>query len=405
MKKNNKGFTLVELLAVAVILIIIIFIAINKLKGSTQKTKMNTVKANAITYVKAANDLASVDSLTSARMRNSVYTKDQLDDLGIKINGEKPKDAQVFFDNFEVSYACVQYGGYTIVYKDGKYQDVSRGKCDSSALYAEYDLTKQSQKFVAEYDGVYRLEVWGAQGGYGNEKYVGGYGGYSVANLKLEAGDTLYIQVGEQGVHNGTTNTYNGGGYGTASNGSSGGGATSIALSNGQLSTVSQSDVIIVAGGGGGGDFYQNAWASAYGGHGGGYIGVGSTPDGWSAGGSLGGTQTEGGRYGLSDRGAQHGNTGSYGQGANTSGSRDYAAGGGGGFYGGGSARHAGGAGGSGYIGYSELTDGVMYCYNCVESDEDYTKTISTTCVEEEPTSNCAKKGNGYAKITIASSN
>ena len=58
------------------------------------------------------------------------------------------------------------------------------------------------------------------------------------------------------------------------------------------------------------------------------------------------------------------------------------------------------GAGGSGYIGNSLLTDKTMYCYNCTESSEESTKTVSTTCAEETPTENCAKKGNGYARIT-----
>ena len=42
-----------------------------------------------------------------------------------------------------------------------------------------------------------------------------------------------------------------------------------------------------------------------------------------------------------------------------------------------------------------------MYCYNCEESNEESTKTFSTICTSEIPTENCAKKGNGYAKITL----
>ena len=61
------------------------------------------------------------------------------------------------------------------------------------------------------------------------------------------------------------------------------------------------------------------------------------------------------------------------------------------------------GGGGSGYIGNHLLTNKAMYCYNCEESNEESTKTISTTCTEETPTSNCAKKGNGYARITLVS--
>ena len=56
---------------------------------------------------------------------------------------------------------------------------------------------------------------------------------------------------------------------------------------------------------------------------------------------------------------------------------------------------------GSGYIGNNLLTDKIMYCYECEESDDISTKTISTTCINKTPTSNCAKEGNGYARITL----
>lgn len=73
---------------------------------------------------------------------------------------------------------------------------------------------------------------------------------------------------------------------------------------------------------------------------------------------------------------------------------------GGNGFYGCGASNFSyGGGGGSGYIGIS-LSNKAMYCYNCKESSEENTKTISTICEEETPTEKCAKKGNGYARIT-----
>lgn len=79
---------------------------------------------------------------------------------------------------------------------------------------------------------------------------------------------------------------------------------------------------------------------------------------------------------------------------------RGFGGGGGGGLYGGSTGFGHSGGGGSGYIGNSLLTNKAMYCYNCEESSEESTKTISTTCAEETPTSNCAKIGNGYARIT-----
>ncbi len=72
---------------------------------------------------------------------------------------------------------------------------------------------------------------------------------------------------------------------------------------------------------------------------------------------------------------------------------------GGNGFYGGGASDFSYGGGGSGYIGIS-LSNKAMYCYNCKESSEENTKTISTICEEETPIEKCAKKGNGYARIT-----
>lgn len=75
--------------------------------------------------------------------------------------------------------------------------------------------------------------------------------------------------------------------------------------------------------------------------------------------------------------------------------------GGGGGFYGGTSGVLQAGGGGSSYIGNPLLTEKSMYCYNCEESTEESTKTITTTCVNSTPTENCTKSGNGYARITL----
>ena len=51
------------------------------------------------------------------------------------------------------------------------------------------------------------------------------------------------------------------------------------------------------------------------------------------------------------------------------------------------------------------LVNKVMYCNNCTESNEVSTKTVSTTCTSSTPVENCAKQGNGYAKITYLGNN
>ena len=117
---------------------------------------------------------------------------------------------------------------------------------------------------------------------------------------------------------------------------------------------------------------------------------------------STGGTQEVGGKSGTHNNayGATDGIFGNGGQGNSANQKYTNSPGGGGGFYGGGAGMYMSGGGGSGYIGNSLLKNKVMYCYNCKESSEESTKTISTTNVSEEAISNYAKIGNGYARIT-----
>ena len=254
-----------------------------------------------------------------------------------------------------------------------------------------FDYTGGEQTFIAPMSGTYKLETWGAQGGSRNG-YKGGYGGYSYGNIILKRSDEVYINVGGSGSN--LNGGYNGGGSRSNDSSSwvagSGGGATHIATKSGTLTTFgnNKNNILIVSGGGGGSSMSTGGVFSANGGSGGGYVGVSIQK-------STGGSQTSGG---LDAKGVINS---SFGKGASC-----YNEGaGGGGFYGGGSGSHSeigySGAGGSGYIGNTLLTEKSMYCYNCATSAEESTKTISTTCTSATPTANCAKQGNGYARITL----
>ena len=270
-----------------------------------------------------------------------------------------------------------------------------------------FDYTGKEQTFKVGRTGTYKVELWGAQGGssIANGEYGvhGGYGGYSIGNINLKIKQNLYINVGGIGENgkinkNDISGGYNGGGIShwdkmddEASGG--GGGATHIATTSGLLSTLENKkfSILIVSGGGAG-----SAWTNI-GGAGGGISGTaGTEKNGYT---SKPGTQTSGNSFGLGGNGSD--NVGTPGSG------------GGGGFYGGGggyiesttNTTHdaLAGAGGSGYIGNPSLYNKTMYCYNCTESSEESTKTISTTCTSKTPTENCSKQGNGYARITLIS--
>ena len=248
-----------------------------------------------------------------------------------------------------------------------------------------FDYTGAEQTFTAPVSGTYRLETWGAQGSSNllvNPVATGGYGGYSNGLINLNKDDILYIAVGERGKDG--EKAYNGGGYGQIG----GGGTTHIALKSGTLNNLKNDidKILIVSGGGGGNDTSWKIIPS-----GGGFKGVN-------------GEDTISGGQNLNPNTSYNG---SFGQGGNSIilSNNDSGGGGGGGFYGGSGSmvEYKSGGGGSGYIGNPILTNKVMYCHNCEESNEESTKTISTTCNEETSTTNCAKKGNGYARITLVS--
>ena len=278
----------------------------------------------------------------------------------------------------------------------------------------DFDSKAEEDTFIVPKTGTYKLEVWGAQGGYSytTKYYPGGYGGYSTGKISLTENSEIYINVGGQGESNCVSyrckGGYNGGGMsGYYTNDgqnyfSGGGGATHVALNSGVLSSLSShkidNRILIVAGAGGGCLRRINNEDGVIAGNGGGYIGtninlpISHHDINWMYG--NGGSQTGRGTSYQPD------NTASFGKGGST---ELFCSGGGSGYYGGGAC----GGGGSGYIGNTNLTDKIMYCYNCQESteeaDETHIKTRSTTNVSETPTANYAKIGHGYARITLVS--
>ena len=231
-----------------------------------------------------------------------------------------------------------------------------------------FDYTGDEQTFNAPISGTYKIELWGASGG-NIDKYIGGKGGYTKGEIKLEKDNKFYIYVGGAGSDTDYSGSYNGGGIisdGQITFGRNGGGATDIRLVNGSWDNFnSLKSRIMVAAGGGGANFrnvdvsYGEWYGAGNGGAGGGLIGInGESPAethtdpttgkayGWNYG--TGGTQTSGGTQMHNDTTLEYGEsyTGKFGsalQNQNQSGA-------GSGYYGGGSVGHGGAGGGSSFI-------------------------------------------------------
>lgn len=281
---------------------------------------------------------------------------------------------------------------------------------------ATYDITTNPPTVLADGDilncpysgavksitlpaGVYKLEVWGAQGG-GYSSYKGGAGGYSIGNLTLLEPTTLYLYAGGQPATSTSSSVtieggFNGGGKaryhsysGTTSYCQAGGGGSDI-----RIGTDSLYARVIVAGGGGG-SASVNALTTKYGGG----TSGGSPVSGYAA------TQTAAGK------------NGSFGQGANgyISGyNYKYASGGGGGgWYGGGAINSHSDS--TNYRGYNGGGSGYVYCDStannypsgCLLSSTYYlteanTYAGNTSFASPTGSNETGHTGNGYCRITV----
>ena len=255
-----------------------------------------------------------------------------------------------------------------------------------------YAYTGSSQN-VELLPGKYKLEVWGAQGGYRSSTSYAGKGGYSVGTITLTANTKLYAYVGGSGNTGGTSGGFNGGGKRDNYNG--GGGGTDFRIGSDSLYAR-----VIVAGGGG-----SDGATNKTGMYGGGTSG-GSASQNYGNGGQ-GGTATSGGA-GYSSGANTPGSFGKGGQGYNHS--SGYGGAGGGGWYGGAGSYpdssgddDRGGGGGSGYV-YTSSTAS-NYPSGCLLNSSYYLSNASTTAGNASMPATTSgtetgHSGNGYARIT-----
>ncbi len=128
MKKNKKGFTLVELLAVIVVLAIIMVIAIPSVMDSMNKARKNSFKIYAQKVLNTASTQYQTDMLTSGSATKTCYPISTLMKQGagnyvgyVMVSGSNS-------DNVE----------FTIVIADGNYYTAASGTGASTkgATYA-----------------------------------------------------------------------------------------------------------------------------------------------------------------------------------------------------------------------------------------------------------------------------
>lgn len=172
--KNNKGFTLVELLAIMVILAIIAVITVPIISKTLKDSRKSAAIDSSYGYVRAVDKLYYSKSLNDEDIvEDGIYTVSELKALGVSVDGREPLEGWVELEGSEVVAFSIKIGDYVVTkYRDSeivcekgevqpdevtsKKMEIS-AKVDSyvkAALAANSSLTSETALLVSEISGV-----------------------------------------------------------------------------------------------------------------------------------------------------------------------------------------------------------------------------------------------------------
>ena len=147
MKRKNKGFTLVELLAVIVILALIALIATPIILNVINDAKKQAAKDSAYGYMDAVEKYIVSSELEDESIKDGTYTVEDLNSMGVSVKGSTPDNGTIKIENKEVKSYDIGIDGYVVSNGEVKkvsttkkinngtavyYNPVSKEKCKSS---------------------------------------------------------------------------------------------------------------------------------------------------------------------------------------------------------------------------------------------------------------------------------
>lgn len=113
--KNKKGLTLIELLAVMVILAIIFLILTPTILGVVEKARKGSAISSAYGYIEGIENETSLSYLTGNLYENKEY---EYDEIGVNVTGDIPTAGSYNLESSKVSQAVFCISGYVITYSD-----------------------------------------------------------------------------------------------------------------------------------------------------------------------------------------------------------------------------------------------------------------------------------------------
>ena len=126
MKEKNKGFTLVELLAVIVILALIALIATPIILNVISDAKKQAAKDSAYGYMDAVEKYIVSSELEDKSIQDGIYSVEELNSMGVNVKGSTPDNGNIEIKNKEVKSYDIGIDGYVV--SNGEVEKVSTTK-------------------------------------------------------------------------------------------------------------------------------------------------------------------------------------------------------------------------------------------------------------------------------------
>lgn len=138
--KNNKGFTLIEVLITIVILTILVMVVTPIVTKYVEKTKIKAAETSANEYIKLIEKKYIKSKMDKNSLKNGLYTKKEIDALGLKYKGDGPIDACINLESGKVTYYSLKINDYTVSYYNNEKDITKNGKvsCEAEKIFTWY---------------------------------------------------------------------------------------------------------------------------------------------------------------------------------------------------------------------------------------------------------------------------
>ena len=155
--KNKKGFTLIELMAVIILLGLIIMIIVPKITDSIENSKKNAAIDSALGYIKSARDYYNVNVLEKDYVIKEGINWIQDINSVIEVDGELPSSGYFYLENGKIEFAEFCVDKYYVIYEKSAATAVKTPDCLVDEVSEDFNPTS---KYVSYVEGAKKAIIY-----------------------------------------------------------------------------------------------------------------------------------------------------------------------------------------------------------------------------------------------------